>query len=886
MIMYTREGSNREAVEAPPNLITVAITDCLFVDSRAAHVPFVAIYATAHGSQARLSIARTAVSLHYGAAVLLVRGNVEVDCSQVLFEDCVGSLRLDAASHTVLRDTVLRRVSGSLASKHASVESHGRLELFDSLFSNSSSVRLIGREVTHLSRAVFYNVSFESPDFSVKFGTRNGSAVYIEDRASLEWYGGSATNLTAVYQGAVFAEPRALLHLEGVNFTACKAGNGGGAVAYALRGTHQSLLAVSRIKRCVFTGNSAPSGSAIFHGSGFKMLHVEECTFEYNTGVDEATGGAGAIAAVAGALTVERSLLQHNVAPFGRLYRGGGAINVGPAQEVRVSGSSFVNNSVLSGYGGAISVDTLHTHVLVSDSVFRDNEARGGYGGAIAFTIPSQWIDSNTIVSLTNCTLTDNKAMVGGALYAHNTTSNHDHDPPLPGPPPSGEEFLALVLHTDRNTMQRNSALAGNDLAGEPSHLLLTLDRDTVYPGESVIATVSIIDLMGQLLIGPAVEQYLVQLGVEFSDGSQEWFGLMTFSRNAREASMQVTMGGGSGMATVVAHTSGQTNNSTWPLTYQLARAEALPVEMSAASKVNVLSSCRVNQRMVVSPNGERQCFECEPAQYALQNTCLECPMRGPTVAPCIVEEQEEGMEGAPSHIFNPAPGYYCSPQHNSTHLYRCLDPSACQRSQCNATETYNDCTTSCRRGHEERLCAQCAAGFFHSAGGCKECAGAGALSALWAAAVLCWLVAVVCLALDLFLAHLVLLLVAMCLLFSLCVVKWWVVVFVLAVCGASLIGSAAARLVALLESRQSTTEEVDEVLRKLGAGEERAEGESDGLLGDEAAGACWEKEGQEEWDDPPEDSSAPEQINLISTGAGTSTPRSLVTRSRWVPCV
>jgi hypothetical protein len=161
-------------------------------------------------------------------------------------------------------------------------------------------------------------------------------------------------------------------------------GDGGGGI-YNLS---SSTLTVSN---STLSGNSAYNGGGIYNYGG-ATLTVSNSTVSGNL----ATYGGG-IANSSGTLTVTGSTLSGNSA-----YGGGGIDNSGT---LTVTGSTLSGNS--AGYGGGIynSGGTL----TVSNSTLPGNIA-SYYGGGIFTGSPRP-------VTLTNVTLTANRASAGGGLY-------------------------------------------------------------------------------------------------------------------------------------------------------------------------------------------------------------------------------------------------------------------------------------------------------------------------------------------------------------------------------------------------------------------------------------------------------------------------------------
>ncbi|MDD3753798.1 MAG: right-handed parallel beta-helix repeat-containing protein [Methanobacterium sp.] len=178
-----------------------------------------------------------------------------------------------------------------------------------------------------------------------------------------------------------------------------------------------------------FTGNTASYGGAIYNFGG-GTLTVTDSTFTentanhggaiYNTGTLTVTGstftentapnyGGGAIYSYHGTLAVSDSTFTENTAQYegGAIYNNGGTVTV--------NGSTFTENTV-TGSGGAIT--NYDGSLTVNDSAFIENSATGsdGLGSAIY---------SNSDLTITNCTFTENTARWGAIFNGSNMTVNN-----------------------------------------------------------------------------------------------------------------------------------------------------------------------------------------------------------------------------------------------------------------------------------------------------------------------------------------------------------------------------------------------------------------------------------------------------------------------------
>ena len=204
-----------------------------------------------------------------------------------------------------------------------------------------------------------------------------------------------------------------------------------------------------------FAGNKAQQGGAILV---YGEATVHGSTFEANEATgDDTTKGGGAIQVSTGNLTIQGGTFSNNKSGY---Y--GGAITGCEKATVTIFNGTIIENSIgktgsaLCFYGcSTVVLDTVTvsnnkngtngviylnagtltargitatgnsanrggvfyisggTVVSINDSVLTGNEAKGqnGWGGAI-------YIGKSQILTLTNCTISNNKAILGGGIYA------------------------------------------------------------------------------------------------------------------------------------------------------------------------------------------------------------------------------------------------------------------------------------------------------------------------------------------------------------------------------------------------------------------------------------------------------------------------------------
>jgi hypothetical protein len=243
------------------------------------------------------------------------------------------------------------------------------------------------------------------------------------------------TSNSSGFGGGLFVEGSTGAAIDGCTLTGNSAGSGGG--------FHNKSSGQVTLENCLFTANGAGEGAGMFN-AGLGMLDLLACTFTSNDGGFGAGGGlycaAGSTtvagcamsgnAAIdggaifnAGSLTILGSDLERNSAFKGGAILSYGALDmhdtlvmtnlardfgggVSGAGTIEIDSSSFIDNSVYAGDGGAISSTGPLT---VSACCIAGNDALL-HGGAIRSSGPQ---------ALTNCTISDNSTgyLEGGAIY-------------------------------------------------------------------------------------------------------------------------------------------------------------------------------------------------------------------------------------------------------------------------------------------------------------------------------------------------------------------------------------------------------------------------------------------------------------------------------------
>lgn len=198
----------------------------------------------------------------------------------------------------------------------------------------------------------------------------------------------------------------------------------------AIRNESTNNPASLTLSDTTFSSNSAENGGAIYNDSGSTLTINPNVAFNSNSAADNgggifnqgtatidgasfnsnsATQKSGGAIYTTGNLTVRNTSFTGNtltVANPNWRY-GGGAIQQ-DSGSLTIDNSNFDGN-ITNSRGGAIHL--LRNNVTISNSTFTGNKAGSGDGGAIALT------SSDAAATITNSSLTDNSARLGGAIF-------------------------------------------------------------------------------------------------------------------------------------------------------------------------------------------------------------------------------------------------------------------------------------------------------------------------------------------------------------------------------------------------------------------------------------------------------------------------------------
>ncbi len=202
-----------------------------------------------------------------------------------------------------------------------------------------------------------------------------------------------------------------------------------------LDNSYSVVTAYGTDSHSILDGFAISSGYSDGWGAGLYLegssLHVTGCTFESN----QSWGGAGAAAWTGGSPVFTRCVFQYNATSGG----GGGGVSANDGVAITldrcefhdnqgawggaaaiasasadVRGCTMVSNEAYLYNGGALDVD--HSQLALANSLIADNHAQGDAGGV--------WTASDTLATVTNCTIAHNSSTYTGGLVAYFDTAN------------------------------------------------------------------------------------------------------------------------------------------------------------------------------------------------------------------------------------------------------------------------------------------------------------------------------------------------------------------------------------------------------------------------------------------------------------------------------
>ena len=203
---------------------------------------------------------------------------------------------------------------------------------------------------------------------------QNNSAAYDGGAVWLCGSTGDVSITSCTFQNNSAAYDGGAVRLGGltgdVSITNCtfqnnSAADGGGAVMlYGLTGD------VS-ITKCTFQNNSATVGGAVMMVGSKSNLSIINCTFQNNSATIRNGGGAVMVKESTGNVSITNCTFQNNSA----IYNGGAVRLNGPTGDVRITSCAFQNNN--ASFGGAIFIEKVNV-IIIHNSTFTNNTAVTG----------------------------------------------------------------------------------------------------------------------------------------------------------------------------------------------------------------------------------------------------------------------------------------------------------------------------------------------------------------------------------------------------------------------------------------------------------------------------------------------------------------------------
>ncbi|KAK3271023.1 hypothetical protein CYMTET_20605 [Cymbomonas tetramitiformis] len=298
------------------------------------------------------------------------------------------------------------------------------------------------RMLTNTTASRFAEAQILETVLSANVATRgSGGAVHVLS-STLELTNGTKLreNECVVYGGGVYAQGgtvRLLNGSQGCSVSSNMAGSGGGisvmtnatldveemAFTENLARQYGGAMACS-YSTCILRGVVGTENVADDHGGFMYLLHsdgvMEQATLQHlHAGAGGGVYGTDSTASLsdvhllmcqaessgAGVFMRRSSLSMRNTTIEKCEGNTGGAVTVGEGTELHIANSSFLNNSVASGTGGALSLD--EAHAAVDRVLFEDN--RGDDAGAVT-------VGDGGVLAMSASVLSRNRAFNGGGL--------------------------------------------------------------------------------------------------------------------------------------------------------------------------------------------------------------------------------------------------------------------------------------------------------------------------------------------------------------------------------------------------------------------------------------------------------------------------------------
>jgi hypothetical protein len=452
-------------------------------------------------------------------------------------------------------------------------------------------------------------------------------------------------------------------------------------------------IANSEFKNCV-----ASSGGGAIFSNRLQTLSVLNSSFLGNAVMQAGTSTSGGAILVQGPSTktgIVRCFFRGNSAGSG------GAVAITAAVDAKVQASSFIENSALSGNGGAIEMTGEGSSLMLyDDCALQQNEAKQ-FGGAIYITGTPNRANETIHVGLFDTQCQDNAALNGGCIFA--------------------DEHVDVSLNSEF-VASGNSADYGGDVAAPllqngGAKLLSQPTYDAPYcvrVSKAHIVAASGID------VSDTFSFEFVDVHGNIVETVDTPFLVLLVSNNT-----QLTIGGAS---MTVEKKAGTLHFSTVTFTSMTLEATSVGFEVTPA----LTPSCNTMPTISVSFT------EC-PATYYLDSklgNCVQCPsgqyklVDGSSV--CATCAFGGSCMNGTMHANS---GYWCETVDvtvsgrqvqsciSESRLYKCSSPG-CLGGDMGAAQDKTSFAVSCNEkdGYTGLLCAECKEGYVALDNRCVEC--------------------------------------------------------------------------------------------------------------------------------------------------------------------
>ncbi len=224
----------------------------------------------------------------------------------------------------------------------------------------------------HFTVASGVTVKFEGLTFTGHNDTEKNGGGIQADSAHLRIKNCVFSGNAAERGGAIFAQQRFSIETDGCIFENNTASYGGAISAGLKKAKDASPIA---IRSTVFTGNSAETDGGALYITTNCVFSAEDCRFEWNSAL---YGGGASLAGLTRSISLTGCAFFDNAA-----QANGGGLYMTSCAGSLLTGCAFTKNTAFSGGGAAVNKNT--DILQINDTVFKDNAVFQDGGGIFLY---------------------------------------------------------------------------------------------------------------------------------------------------------------------------------------------------------------------------------------------------------------------------------------------------------------------------------------------------------------------------------------------------------------------------------------------------------------------------------------------------------------------